>query len=292
MNAVLCAAKHYQLNYPMLTLHKSFSYIIDGEKLSSHSVTLFPINELALAIGMEIDRKNDCINNWKEQYRTHFEKGELIIALLNDYYNPLRVDTYQREHLPHHILIYSMDDVSENLSVVESRYRTTVLYKNMEMSYDDFEKSHFQTETMYRYICRKIKSTMKESYKNVYLHSSIHATEQSVDNLNNYICFLSTNEISDVKNWIKCLDDICVQLKVEQYVFEKVFCNNDLADLVADIYQTWYLLRAKAVRLTMIGQSENMASKLVSYLDKIMKLENDKFNMLCSYTIKRKNLGE
>jgi len=195
VNAVLCAAKHYQLDYPMLTLNKIFFYSIDGKQLGSRSITLFSLEELALAIGLEMDKKADCINNWKEHYRIQLERGELIIALLNDYYNPLRIDTYQKEHLPHHILIYSMDDISGNLSVIESKYRTTVWYKNMEMRYDDFEKSHFQTEALYKYICKKRQSDMKTPYKDEYLRSSIHATEQSVTNLENYIRFFSTNDI-------------------------------------------------------------------------------------------------
>lgn len=280
MNTLLCTAKYYQLDYPMLTLHKGFSYSVDGEQLGGNSVILFPIDELALSIGLEMDKENDCIKNWREQYKIKLERDEIIIAPVDDYCNPLRVDAYKKEHLPHYILIYSMDNVNETLSVIESRYRTTVSYKNMKMRYDDFEKSHFQTETLYKYIYKKNKIDIKLPYKKDYLHNSMQLTEQSVFNLQNYIHYLSANEVVDKKEWLKNLNDICNQVKIERYVFEKVFCNSDLFSAVAEIYQTWYLLRTKVVKLSMISQSDNVASKIITYLKRIENMERDKLNIL------------
>ena len=276
MNTLLCAAKHYELDYPMLTLNKGYSYSIDGEKLSGHSVILFPIDELTQAIGLKIDKEKDCIENWREEYRILIERGGIIIAPVDDYYNPLRVDAYKKEHLPHYILIYDMDNSNEILSVIESRYRTTVSYKNMEIRYDDYEKSHFQTDTLYKYIYRKNKSCIKKTYINEYLHNSIQLTEQSVVNLKEYIRYLSVNGIPDIKTWLMNMNDICNQVKVERYVFEKVFYCSELFNIAADIYQTWYLLRTRVAKLSMLNQSDNIVSKIISYLEKIEKLEKDK----------------
>lgn len=280
MNTLLCAAKYYRLDYPMLTLHKGFYYSFEGEQLSGNSVILFPIDEITLSIGLKINKEKDEIENWRERYKIKFEQDEIIIAPVNDYFNPLRVDAYQKVHLPHYVLIYSMDNMNQTLSVIESRYREAVSYKNMKMRYDDFEKSHFRTDTLYKYVYKKVNRNINFSYEKDYLYNSIQLTEQSVFNLQNYFHYLSANEVVDDIRWLKNINDICNQVKIERYAFEKVFHNSDLFSVVNEIYQTWYLLRTKVVKLSMKSQSGNITSKIITYLKKIENLERDKLNIL------------
>lgn len=283
MNSLLCAARHYQLDYPMLTLHRIFFYSLHGEQLEGRSMRIFPIEELAMALGMEIYKEEDDIRNWKEQYNRVFKRGDIIVSPLDDYYNPLRVDIYSKEHLPHYTLIYNMDNRNEILSVIESRYRTTVSYKNMKMLYVDYEKSHFQMQTLYKYILKKRKCNLKVPYKDKYLHTNIQLAEQSIVNLQNYICYLSQNEVTDKKEWLKNLNDICNQVKVERYIYEKAFCNKDLSSMSAEIFKTWYLVRTYAVKLSMIDKSDTIGSKIIDCLRKIEEVEKNKLSMLYSY---------
>lgn len=285
MNSLLCAARHYQLNYPMLTLHRIFFYAIEGEQLEGRSIIIFPVDELAQALGMEIYKEKDGIGNWKEEYYRVLKRGNIIVALLDDYYNPLRLDIYNKEHLPHYTLIYNMHNSNEILSVVESRYRTTVSYKNMKMRYVDYEKSHFQTETSYKYILEKSKCNLEIPYKDKYLHMSVQLAEQSIVNLHNYICYLSQKEVKEKKEWLNNLNDICNQVKVERYIYDKVFCNKDLSSISADIFMTWYLVRTYVVKLSMINQSDTIGSRIIASLKKIEKLERKKLSMLYAYTI-------
>lgn len=55
--------------------------------------------------------------------------------------------------------------------------------------------------------------------------------------------------------------------------------------LVAHIYQIWYLLRAKILRLLMCYRLENIECNIVNYLQEINKLESDKLNILRSYIL-------
>lgn len=71
MNTLLCTAKYYQLDYPILTLCSGFSLFMVGEQLCRKIENLFSIDDLALAIGLEIKKENDCIDYWIEQYK-HF----------------------------------------------------------------------------------------------------------------------------------------------------------------------------------------------------------------------------
>ncbi len=285
MNSLLCAARYYQLDYPVLTLHRIFFYSLEGEQLEGQSIIMFPIEELALALGMEIYKEKDDIRNWKEQHNIAFKRGDIIVAPLDDYYNPLRVDIYNKEHLPHYTLIYDMDNRNETLSVVESRYRTTVSYKNMKMRYADYEKSHFQTETLYKYVLKKSKCNLKIPYKDKYLHMNVQLAEQSIANLQKYICYLSKNEVTEKKEWLKNLNDICNQVKVERYIYEKAFCNKDLSSISTDIFKTWYLVRTYVLKLSMINQSDTIGSKIIAGLKEIAKLEKNKLSMLYSYAV-------
>ncbi|GMQ56214.1 hypothetical protein AN1V17_06070 [Vallitalea sediminicola] len=285
MNSLLCAARHYKLNYPMLTLHRIFFYALEGEQLEGRSIIMFPIDELALALGMEVYKEKDDIRNWKEEHDRVLKRGNIIVALLDDYYNPLRLDIYNKEHLPHYTLIYNMDNRNELLSVVESRYRTTVSYKNMKMRYVDYEKSHFQTETLHKYILKKSKCNLEIPYKDIYIHMSVQLAEQSIANLHNYICYLSQNEVTEKKEWLKNLNDICNQVKVERYIYDKVFCNKHLSSISADIFMTWYLVRTYVVKLSMIKQSDTIGLRIIASLKKIEKLERKKLSILYAYTI-------
>ena len=280
MNTLLCAADYYHLDYPILTLHKGFYYSFDGEQLGGNSVVLFPIDEMAMSIGLKINKEKDEIENWREQYKIKFEQDDIIIAPVDDYFNPLRVDIYQKEHLPHYILIYDMDNMNQTLSVIESRYRDAVSYKNMKIRYDDFEKSHFRTENFYKYVYKKINRDINFSYEKDYLYNCIKLTEQSVFNLQNCFHYLSENEAVYDKGWLNNINNICNQVKIERYVFKKVFHNSDLFSVVNEIYQAWYLLRTKIVKLSMKSQANDTPSKNITYLKKIEKLERDKLNIL------------
>lgn len=283
INALLCAAKYYHLDYSLLTLHRGYTYMIHEDRLEGCSVTLFSINELTLSIGLKTVLEKDGFQNWKAQFKTRFALNEMIIASVDDFYNPLRIDTYQKKHLPHYTLIYDMDDESNLLSLIESRYRETVSYKNLEMRYIDFEKSHFQMEKPHWFVCRKIVADTNFPYKRKFWDQCISLTNQSIAHLYNYIQYISFNDIADLEAWLKSLDNICNQIKVEHYVFKTVFCNGEIAGIAAEIYQTWYLLRAKAVRVLMIKQSDNIGLKIVRSLEKILELEKKKLKVLCSH---------
>lgn len=283
MNSFLCAAKHYQLDYPMLTLHKIFFYALEAEQLEGRCSIMFPMEELALAYGMEIHKEKDDIRNWKEQYQMVFQRGDLLIASGDDYYNPLRIDIYQKEHLPHYTLIYNMDNGDETLSVIESRYRTTVSYKNLKMTCSDYEKLHFQTDAPYKFILSKSKCNIKIPYKDKYLQRSCELVEQSIGNLQKYICYLSKNKVTQKKDWLKNLNDICNQVKVERYIYEKAFGNKELSSVSADIFETWYLVRTYGVKQSMINQSDAIGSKIINGLKKIEELEENKLSLLYAY---------
>lgn len=285
MNTLLCTAKYYQLDYPILTLCSGFSLFMVGEQLCRKIENLFSIDDLALAIGLEIKKENDCIDYWIEQYKSLFDQDAIIIAPVDDYYNPLRMDVYHKKHLPHYILIYNMDNIQKELLIIESRYRETVLYKNLKIKYDDFEKAHFHSQILYKYILKKRNSIIKPVFKKEYIHKSIEFTEKSIYNLKNYIDYLLSNRIKDNKEWLKNLNEICNQVKIEQYIFQNVFCSNNIVEVVKAIYETWYFIRTQVFKLVMVGYSNNILIKIVSYLRRIESLERDKLHMLHSLSL-------
>ena len=66
-----------------------------------------------------------------------------------------------------------MDNTVKKLSVVESKYRETVAYKNMKIRYRDYEKSHFQPETLFRFALKKTECVADETYKERYLKKKV-----------------------------------------------------------------------------------------------------------------------
>lgn len=281
MNSLLCAARHYQLDYPILTLHRIFYYSMEGKQLVGSSEISFSIKALAGAAGLIISKENDHVEDWKEQYGTAFKRGDLILVQHDDFYNPLRVDTYNKDHLPHYTLIYDMDNKNETLSVIESRYRKTVSYKNMKMQYKDYVKSRFQEKNLTKYILRKGRNTSEYPYKKLYLDRHVKLEEPSITNLGRYICYLSKNKIMTDNSIMDHFNDICNQVKIERYQYEQVFCNQDLSYISDEIYKNWYLIRTYVVKLSMLDQAEMIQSKMVTGLRKIKELEEEKLRVLC-----------
>lgn len=279
MNSLLCGAKFYNLDFAMLTLHKTFFYSFTEGQLEGQNVIIFPIEKLANAIGMEITKEEDSIKTWKDQYELEFKCGNIIIAPHDDYYNPLRVDVYNKEHLLHYTLIYGMDNQNKTLSMVESKYRETVAYKNMKMRYEHYEKSHFQSDTLFRCVIKKMNYVPKETYKDRYLKKKVKLVEQSLDNLQKYIAYLTKNESTDAEKWLINLNNICNQVKIEGYLYEHVFCNKNLSLVSIEIFKTWYLVRTQVVKLSMLNRSSTISNKILAGLKHIEILERNKLEM-------------
>lgn len=285
MNSLLCAAKHFKLNFAMITLHKTFFYSFAGGQLDSQNVIVFSIHSLVHSIGMEITKETDCIENWKEQYERDFKRGKIIIAPHDDYYNPLRKDIYGKEHLPHYTLIYGMDNTDKMLSVVESKYRETVAYKNMKLAYEDYEKSHFQQETLYRYVLNKTKCVADETYKERYLEKKVELLKQSLVNLQKSIDYLTEKKGTEIKMLLNNLNNICNQVKIEGYLYEHVFDNKDLSLISTEIFNTWYLIRTYVVKDSMMSRSDTVNTRIVKGIKHIEVLEKNKLNMLSKLKI-------
>lgn len=285
INALLCAAKYYLLDFLILALHCYAFYDIEGNQLVSKKVKVFSIEELSNIIGLKICRKRDYLIQWKQEYKSDFECGNLIIAPHDDYYNPLRIDAYNKIHAPHYTLLYDMNDKDSTLSVIESKYRMTVFYKNMKMRYEDYEKSHFQKGMMYRYVLSKdmhnLKVQYKEKYKERYLHIIQFLTDQSISNLDYYICNLCQNASIDIAEWIENLNNICNQSKVECYIFDNIIGNESLATISIEILNSWYLVRRNVVKLQMLEQSPLTKAKIIDELRIIEELEKKKKAQIC-----------
>ena len=283
MNSLLCAAKSFQLNYDLLTLHKSYFYIFSDMKFRVSSAEIFQISELSSAIGMSLTRERDDRNNWKEKYENYFLDGKMIIAAVDDFYNPLRKDVYRKKHLPHYILVYGMKSECENLLVIESQYRATVSYNNMKLSFDDFEKCHFAIKEESICISKKSRKEILGCHKKLFLTKCIDLTLKSIDGMLKFLDYLSSHQIKDKEGWLDDLNDVCNDTKVELYVFKNVIFIDDVSYITEKIYTIWYFLRAKTYSLLLRKQYKDLEKKISSYVKKILELEKRKYNLLCSY---------
>lgn len=279
-NAMMTAARHFDLNYPILSLHKVFYYAIDGDQIKGCSLALFPVRRLADSIGLRIISEKDRRSNWRGRYGMWFNKGGIIVAAVDDYYNPLRKDAYQRMHLPHCILIYGLDIMCGSLSVIESKYRATVLYRNMTLEFEDYEKAHFQKALPGLFIIRKGREDRRIPWKDEYMRICIHYASKSIENLRIFMRHPPAIKTADINKWLANLDTICNHVKVERYIYENIFCDDNLSRIAENIHQAWYLLRAKVIKALIASRSEDISVSILVCLNTIVALENEKLEAL------------
>jgi len=78
-----------------------------------------------------------------------------VIIYIDQYYESIRPDSYQKNHWGHTLLIYGYNNIEESFNIIEHRYRDCFLYEKRIMSYSDVEKcyngfiANFQKEKKY-----------------------------------------------------------------------------------------------------------------------------------------------
>lgn len=185
------------------------------------------------------------------------KKNGLVIVLTNDYYNPLRVDTYLKEHKPHHILIYGANVYSEIFQIIESNHRYTVNYQTMEISFSNLMTSQKYTKRhelillfpKYQSKCRKCHNIDNYIVKKCF-NKQKHELYKSIKNLETYEKQLKKviYDNTEINDWLEFFNNICNIYKTYIYIDNIIFHNSQLNELTNSIYRKWYLLRIEFVK--------------------------------------------
>ncbi|MDT0125300.1 BtrH N-terminal domain-containing protein [Paenibacillus sp. RRE4] len=74
--------------------------------------------------------------------KSAISKGRPVILWVDCYYEPIRLDTYLKEHWPHTLLVYGFDDNEQTFQVIEHKHKENLSYEKQSLSYHDLQEAY------------------------------------------------------------------------------------------------------------------------------------------------------
>ena len=226
--------------------------------------------------------------------------GRPVIIYVDSFYEPFRIDTYQKKHVQHSFLVYGYDYNKSVMNIIEHKHRDNLSYENRVIKYSDIKNSYegfhmeFQSniEIPSYYEIQLIKSyidktnidfSLNECIK-VLIENFVEKEEQFFYGLEQLKVFtgefgeLVSNELilnKEVDNLIKGFNKIINVKQVEIYKISRLFGEkNNIVKIQQECLEHWNLIRAVVAKYkySNIYRIENFG-KLGEILKTIYKIE-------------------
>lgn len=269
-------------------LNEVYTYELDSKKnLNGKIVTLteFPqlLDDYGILMKMEKQEEQiiDAINN-------NIENLIPTIIYVDCYYEEIRDDTYQKEHIPHALLIYGVDFQNKQYNVLEHSFKDSLIYqkklitfKEIEAAYLSFCKRYMAkyNNTFFSYfqINKPIKDIeniyMKKYKKNIFSNYDFYI--DNITKIDEYrLVLLNDFYKLNIQEHIDNMNKIIMFKKIELYRSQK--CSYlGLENLkFEEIIRLWGSVRAILLKFNYCGKiTEKSLAALDFKLKKIIELE-------------------
>lgn len=91
--------------------------------------------------GLQIKTKIIC-EDIISDILTSLSSHKPVIVWVDCFYEPIRVDTYQKKHITHTILVYGYDYSTETFHIIEHKHRDNLSYDKRQLHKDDLIKAY------------------------------------------------------------------------------------------------------------------------------------------------------
>jgi len=175
----------------------------------------------------------DVIGEAKEAIKS----GKLVSLWIDSYYESMRKDVYQKEHLPHSILLHGYDDKKEIFHIIEHSNKDKLDYKHITISYNELatcyhgyleyfigahrEKTYFTYEGQHSIEKVSVFQLMKENiaYNRNELIGSVNKLKEIIEWIRKVV--LSEELLkSRAASLVEMMNQIINAIKVEKYRLE------------------------------------------------------------------------
>ncbi len=248
-------------------------------------------------------RKEDVVNKLIET----FEESDFYIVGVDSYFESIRSDTYNREHLAHALFIYNLDKSNEIFHVYEHTFRFSSTYKKKELSFTEVSKAinyfqsnltnpaftkntipafclvdnkfpayfRFKKDSNYNTSFEKSNTILKFLF---YYKSKLSYVKESVDLITKFRdgykdIYLSKERL---EKSLENINRIIINKKIEFYIFNEILNSvNDLDILQNKCIVNWSYVRAvSAKKLYSEKVNYNHLRDIMDRLNEI--IENEK----------------
>ncbi|WP_051287021.1 beta-ketoacyl synthase N-terminal-like domain-containing protein [Paenibacillus taiwanensis] len=219
----------------------------------------YPMQQMFQQLNMKVDIRADSSNIVAELIEA-ISHGSPVVVWVDAYYESIRKDTFEKEHLDHTLLVYGYNKEEQIFHVIEHDRRENLSYKSCVLPFADLEQGHvgFRERYLYRgheathYIFSAAPAPLTILEKvfrldNAYealLNGRTHLLEQSVQALTRYI--------ESFRRWTS--DEEQLKLHLEDTI---AFCNE--------------VINAKHVESYRIRQLYGLESDTLQSINRIIK---------------------
>gem|GEM_PF-508167 len=276
------------------------------EKLDQKLIGLFSKD-----IGLAIDKK-EPLNNLIESIIQATANNRVVIIWVDCFYESIRIDTYNKIHWPHTLLLYGYDEEHHVFKVIEHNHRENLTYKKCDIgvediinSYKGFLEYYQVNRDMPTYFELQLSgSDIIKNPNNIDTNDIITAYRISIlekrEDIIAGLTFLKSLT-NDIKNTLIDEDNLKVssnQLlnnlnviinakQIERYKTAKLF-NNDikLQELINRIIDSWVALRNILVKYTYTHvYNKNVFGYIANQIDNVNEQENEYYKRIFEYLL-------
>lgn len=139
-NALFAAFNHFKRDIRPFLINDVTRYLLYkdsvGEKLKIEFLSRLPIETIAQNTGIHL-RPEENIHDIVPRICTAISQNMPVILRVDCFYEPIRLDMYQKTHWSHTLLIFGYDSSKSEFHVFEQENLNSLIYKHKTLSYHD-----------------------------------------------------------------------------------------------------------------------------------------------------------
>lgn len=128
-------------NADCLLFNQYFKYVVEDDVITYKAINLKNVYELLNENGIDIQPILE-VENIHDYIKKELNNGNVIILGIDNYFESLRKDYYQKKHSGHSVLICGMDEEKRIYKIIEQPFFFSVNYQMYDISFKEIEEGY------------------------------------------------------------------------------------------------------------------------------------------------------
>ncbi|MBE6799057.1 MAG: hypothetical protein E7525_04715 [Ruminococcaceae bacterium] len=272
-----------------------FEYVFNFEdgrpNLKMETRSFVRWEEIFLKNGVAVQWTDSC-ENCLPELQAHLRAGSHVLLPVDCFYENIRPDTFNKEHVLHYMLLCGFDDNTEEFLILEHNYENDLRYKHKRIEFDSAIQAHNASKHLHPSgLCKCVvfkggtQNKLINADNTVNVFNGVKAFLRSLNDLKKFVEYFCEIEITP--------DNERAYLDFYKSMFEKVYA--------AKKYQSYfydYILQSRETQLlkefTSLGSFNDWAIIIGMFLRCLIRNEIsigfvDKINKILHRVIEKEN---
>jgi hypothetical protein len=246
---------HADISYVLINDIFHYDLLNQGRGLQIRYQEIKDINEILLESSIKVESRgysDDIIGDIKNA----INQDKPVILAVDSFCCPNILDTYQKNHVPHTILINGYDDLQRIFYIIDLEILNNLTYKKFTISYEQLLTAHqadlvvsnqkkgentifFYSKTDVRHQLPEVRFIFLENLRSKE-NELLKGLEDFEEFIHNYDSLSNSDKSHASKELLDCFVQIFNSKKVEHYRFERIFGDKHLLTIgLQQIQDVW-----------------------------------------------------